>query len=585
MKISKKKSKETPGNDDLNSWFICPKCKSSIPLISQFYSEEEKKWLLEIRCSCIKDSFLYMDIHEFLKLKSNPKNIKEILFKNYLGNSFDNKGKTKFCEKCEKILTNDELEEHKDHPIIDLVEEAAEIDKKIGDIDSDFYKVQQNFEINNNIAKLQQIDLIDEEIEKLKEMKEKIEIAYKQNQEINNFFIDYVQIIINNYKNARKLDDNLVNYNILKNLINNTEFNMNKFEVNEKNILETSNKLCSFYKNNFIIRRKFNSLELEQEIHSKKNINIVYKISRDVFAMGEGGKSTKNQSYDIFIYERDKSNNEYKLVKTIEKAHSGEITSLCKVMINNNEYLLSGDTGDKLINVYDIQNNFKKVMYLSGHKRKIVNIISLNKINEYKNWIASCSTGLNIKLWDLSEIQSLLSENGNNDNSEPIKGPEIAYSIKGHIKSLKCLYLMSDGTLISNGGDKKLKFWDVDKKACTKIFDDICVSSTNSICELDNSRIIVGCFNVIKIINVCNLTVENELIGHEVWINCLCITPDGLLYSGDSEGVLSLWEISGEGKKIYTEKKNSAIKTIDLLSEDKIIVGLINSCVDILKYK
>ena len=42
--------------------------------------------------------------------------------------------------------------------------------------------------------------------------------------------------------------------------------------------------------------------------------------------------------------------------------------------INNNEYLLSGDTGDKLINVYDIQNNFKKVMYLSGHKRKIVNI-------------------------------------------------------------------------------------------------------------------------------------------------------------------------------------------------------------------
>lgn len=131
MKISKKKSKETPGNDDLNSWFICPKCKNSIPLISQFYSEEEKKWLLEIRCSCFKDSFLYMDIHEFLKLKSNPKNIKEILFKNYLGNSFDNKGKTNFCKKCEKIMSNDELEEHKEHPIVDLVEKAMEIDKKL----------------------------------------------------------------------------------------------------------------------------------------------------------------------------------------------------------------------------------------------------------------------------------------------------------------------------------------------------------------------------------------------------------------------------------------------------------------------
>ena len=36
-------------------------------------------------------------------------------------------------------------------------------------------------------------------------------------------------------------------------------------------------------------------------------------------------------------------------------------------------------------------------MYLIGHKRRIVSIISLNKLDEYKNWIASCSTGLNIK--------------------------------------------------------------------------------------------------------------------------------------------------------------------------------------------
>jgi hypothetical protein len=129
---------------------------------------------------------------------------------------------------------------HKDHPILDLVEEAKIIDNLIDSIDSDFYKVKQNIEINNNISKLQQIDLIDEEIEKLKKMKEKIEISYKQNKEINNFFIEYIQILINNYKNSRKLENNLVNYNVLQNLINNTEFNMNKFEASEKNVLETS---------------------------------------------------------------------------------------------------------------------------------------------------------------------------------------------------------------------------------------------------------------------------------------------------------------------------------------------------------
>ena len=581
----KKKASDTPRKEE-NTWFICPKCKNSIPLLSHFYSEEKQTWQLEIRCSCEKNSSFHMDLQEFLKIKSNPKNIKEILFINYIENGLENKGKTLYCKKCDKILDNNSLEKHKEHQILNLIEEVEKIEKQIDHIDSEFYKVKQNIEINNNISKLQQIDLIDEEIEKLKKMKEKIELAYKENQEINMLFIEYVQTIINNFKNSRKLDNNLVNYNILKNLINNTEFNMNKFEANERNILETSEKLCTFYRNNFVIRRKFTNLEISQQIKFNQNINIVCKISKDIFAVGEGGRSTEKKNFDILIYKRDKNKNEYKLFKNIEKAHSGEITSLCKVVINNNDYLLSGDSGDKLINIYDIKKNFKKVMYLSGHKRKIVSIISLSKIYEYKNWIATCSNGLNIKIWDLSDIQKMVNDayisNENKNDLEAIKGPDIAFSIKGHIKSLKCLYQMNDGTLISSSSDKKLKFWDVDKKICIKTLDDICVSSANSICELDNNRIVVGCFDVIRIINVNTLIIENELNAHEVWINCLCKTTDGLLFSGDSEGILVLWEISGEGKKIYTEKKESAIKTIDLLTEDKIIVGLINSQVDIL---
>ena len=592
MKNSNKfKSSETPGKDDKNIWFICPKCKNSIPLLTHFYSEEKQKWQLEIRCSCEKNSSFNMDIQEFLKLKTSPKNIKEILFINYIENGLENKGKTIYCKKCDKILDNNSIEKHKDHPKLNLIEEASNLDSQLDNIDSEFYKVKQNIEINNNISKLQQIDLIDEEIEKLKKMKEKIELEYKKNQEINKYFIEYVQIIINNYKKARKLDNNLVNYTILKNLINNTEFNMNKFQVNEKNILETSEKLCSFYRNNLIIRRKFNKLEMDQQIKHSQNINIVCKVTKDMFAVGEGGRSREKKFFDIIIYKRDKSKNEYKLFKTIEKAHNGEITSLCKVNINNNDYLLSGDSDDKLIKIYDIKKNFKNIMFLEGHKRKIVSIISLSKIYEYKNWIASCSTGLNIKLWDLSEMQNIL--NSNNDTqksnknivSEAIKGPEITHSIKGHIKSIKCLYQMNDGTLISGASDKKLKFWDVDKKVCIKTLNDICVSSADSICELDNNRIVVGCFDVIKIINVNTLIVENELKAHEVWINCLRITSEGLLFSGDSEGILVLWELAGEGKKIYTEKKESAIKTIDLLNEDKIIIGMLDSCIDILKYK
>ena len=76
-------------------------------------------------------------------------------------------------------------------------------------------------------------------------------------------------------------------------------------------------------------------MEIDQQIKHSKNINAFCKVTKDMFALGEGGHHTEKNSFDIMIYKRDKSKNEYKLFKTLEKAHSGEITSLCKVVINN----------------------------------------------------------------------------------------------------------------------------------------------------------------------------------------------------------------------------------------------------------
>ena len=45
------KQKETPGKETLDFWFICPKCKNSIPLLSHFYSEEKQKCILDLKYS------------------------------------------------------------------------------------------------------------------------------------------------------------------------------------------------------------------------------------------------------------------------------------------------------------------------------------------------------------------------------------------------------------------------------------------------------------------------------------------------------------------------------------------------------
>ena len=569
----------TPKKEIRNVWFICQKCKHNIPSLSPYYSPINKTWEIEIRCSCDNKSYS-MTLGELLKNKSIPIDIKEILFSQYQDKDSENTGKTYYCKKCDLYLSDNLVEEHKKHNLINLKDEANKVDQLIEKINSDFYVVKQNIEINNNMAHLLQIEAIDEEIGKLTKMKEKIELAYKQNMEINTLMIEYVKTLISNYESSRDLDKNLVNFNVLENLINNTEFNMNKFVICDNNILENSEKLCKFYNNNIIIRRKINKLDISQKLTFKQNINSICQISDGTIAFGEGGCNNEKQHYDILIYELDKNNGEYKLLKNIEKAHNGEITSLDTISINNNKYLLSGDAYDKCINIYDINSDYKKILYLSSHNHKIQGIIPLNKMKDYKNWIASCSTGTSIKLWDLSDIQSFIT-----NSNDPVKGPDISYTIKAHMKTIKCLYQMNDGILISNSSDKKLKFWDMDQKICIKEMNDIVLSSFNSICELDNNRIIVGCFDVIKIININNLVVENELMEHETCISCLNMNETGLLFSGDFDGNVFVFEVTGDCRKILSEKRDSAIKLIKIFNDDKIILGMQNYCLDIINYK
>lgn len=580
-------------NTNESSWFICQKCKNKIPLITQFFSEDTETLQIEVRCSCQKNLPYYVKLDEYNKTKSTPENIKEILFIDYIENGLESNDKNLYCENCEKVITEESmLQKHKDHKIINLSEEDQKID--IEKIEQNFEKVKNIFQTNYINIKNNQIKYINDEIEKLKNIKDKIEEAYKKNQEINNELIKYIDTIINNYKDSKKLDNKIINYSILSNLNNNTEFNMNEFEASDRNVIETSEKLCSFFYNNYIIRRKFNNLLVDQKIKQELCVNIICKIAKDCFAVGEGGKN--KDFYGIFIYKREKSSGEYKLYKSIEKAHLGEITTLCPITLIYSDYLLSGDAGDKLINIWDMKKKFRKYMYLVGHKRRIVSIISLNQLDEYKNWIASCSTGLNIKLWDLSEMKNPIQFTASPNTpklktmdspsfQKGIRGPEITYSIKAHLKSLKCLFQMRDGTMVSSANDKKLKFWDISKKACIKSIDNVCTTTNQSICELDNKRLIVGCFGSIKIINVNKSIIETELNEHEVWVNCLCLTRDGLLFSGDSEGLLILWDISGEGKKISSFKKDIALKSIDILNENKIIIGLLDSTIEIVKYK
>ena len=221
---------------------LCPECKE-MPLI-KFSFIKKGNIIVIIHCKCgRKFDFLSTFIVEYTNiLKINEK--KNIIIS-------DNKQLEKdknlkyFCKTCFQNIYDEKIINHKYHELI-------KIDKNCPIItDNEFDIITKNLEkAEDKITKYlpKMIDMLIKDCNKKSDKKE-IEVLSEICLYKNNLIIKFLKLVYNLYKENK--NNNTLNYQIIYNLKENSDYNLNKYNLDIKNIKKE--RFISFLKSCLII--------------------------------------------------------------------------------------------------------------------------------------------------------------------------------------------------------------------------------------------------------------------------------------------------------------------------------------------
>jgi hypothetical protein len=220
---------------------FCQNCKE-MPLI-KFSFIKEGKILVIINCKCGRKfhdvSTFIADYTDILKTEKNNqiKNKQNIKSDNNL---------IYFCETCFQNLYNKlNLKEHKEHKLIKIDKKEQLITKE------EFEKITEKLKLAENkilIYLPEMRDMLLKDCKNDKEVKE-IEHLAEFNLYRNNLLLSFLKLVYNLYTNHKK--NNTLTYQIIHNLKSNCDYNLNKYNLDLKNICKE--RFVSFLKSCMIL--------------------------------------------------------------------------------------------------------------------------------------------------------------------------------------------------------------------------------------------------------------------------------------------------------------------------------------------
>ena len=229
---------------------LCPSCNGHIPFIDISY--EYPDYYLDINCECGFNK--KVKVLDYLKnYKPDDSNVVT-----YKSECDKHKEKYKhYCVRCDRYLCGKCIKEHEQKMIIhfddyseQILEKKTKIQKKYKEIQDEIKRIKSD--LINEIIKLTQIRIRD------------IEFEYQEFINNNNAIMNYLTILINNYKGD--------NYPMLYNIID-YDFNFRKPDANES-VSELFNELTSFP----IVRKQSNHSDKIDEIKSENPNKNVYSM-------------------------------------------------------------------------------------------------------------------------------------------------------------------------------------------------------------------------------------------------------------------------------------------------------------------
>ena len=342
----------------------------------------------------------------------------------------------------------------------------------------------------------------------LKELDKKIQklIQIKSDYER---FLKMVKIKdINIFKNDIK--NNFKNYTIQSLEIINQKINIDKSFSMDK-IFESLNSLVN------------NSNELINKYSFKAHLNHINSIS--VFPSGNFVSVSKDKSIKIW-------DSEYNSIQIIPNAHLNSIS--CVNIKDELNFVTCSFDGNIKTWIKNNRNEFEINFIISNAHNSWI-----NKVIYYGNYLISCSHSGEIKYW-----------NGNNN----IK------TISDTQKIIKSLLLLEKENILVCSGDDGTKFYDVrNQKNLFNIQDAKC-KHNNSLCRLDNDRLIIGEINYIKIISISKKSIIKQIENNfNCFGICVILSKRKFLIGGESDDI-----------NIYNCDNYKLDKTIENAHEDHI---------------
>ena len=282
---------------------FCQNCKK-MPLI-KFSFIDEGKILSIINCKCGRK---FHDVSTFIadytNILNNNKEKEEVIIdnKNIMVNNL--KG---FCETCFENIYNTTNLNHVGHKIIKIDIKELIISKE------DFEKITEKLKLAENKILIYLPEMRDMLLKDSKNDKEKKEIEYlsKINLYKNNLLLSFLKLVYNLY--SKNLENKTLTYQIIQNLKSNCDYNLNKYNLDLKNICKE--RFLSFLKSCMILCcNSYINRIYESFIKNRDNVKKMI-LDLEPYKEEENKKEEKNieeknkEEIPIFIDEIIKSNN------------------------------------------------------------------------------------------------------------------------------------------------------------------------------------------------------------------------------------------------------------------------------------
>jgi guanine nucleotide-binding protein subunit beta-2-like 1 protein len=230
------------------------------------------------------------------------------------------------------------------------------------------------------------------------------------------------------------------------------------------------------------------------------------------------------------------------------KGHQGWVTAIATPLDPNSDIVLSASR-DKTVIVWHLERSETQYGFpkrsLTGHSHFVQDVV----ISSDGQFALSGSWDGTLRLWDLNT--------GNTTRR-----------FVGHTKDvLSVAFSVDNRQIVSGSRDKTIKLWNTLGECKYTIGEPeghtewvSCVRFSPMV----NNPIIVsaGWDKLVKVFNLTNCKLKNDLSGHGGYINTVTVSPDGsLCASGGKDGTAMLWDLA-EGKSLYKLEAGDIINAL-----------------------